>query len=356
MSSLQKIIILSESQNQEDSPESIIIIPKPRPLPSRIVKLSKIRLVVTKPGRPKPRLVLIETAINPKKILISMVMDFLSSKKAHQLLIPILPNVEVLKGWADNWEYVPKWLSLHSESCVKFESGDWDLPKMPSALPRVIMQRIALKNKFGLMRLSSKGLSTKDIMERLTNQFPDHDHLINLSGGWSSMIYVFFHVPLGKLYIGSFNRKNERWVRRSQEHFSDALKMSRGGTPSELCFVLRTSALTDWRIFGLQNCFKLRQPCTGIEGFWISSLNSIQPHGFNGNIPSIRKNSVVEKNPALQTSYIEEVKHALERHRNTLKLFTAPSHHIDHTVQNVVKAFSVLQLELQRGEPRFLNP
>ncbi len=354
-----QLITISKSDQDQALPVLIPVAPEqltvmgPVSLKPRHVgpeKISSSRLVVF----PQPN--------SEQEKYVESLAVYLSSKTAHLLDKPQLPPKETLNTWGDNWSYLSGWVDVHPKSCVIFNSGKrGGFSRTPSALPRFIMQRIMWKNGFGLLHLAPRGLNSKEIMTALTNHCPDHS--INISGDWNPMIYAFFHVTLGKLYIGSSNRTDGKgWAKRSQEHFSDALKMSTGSTPKEMCFVLRTSSLSDWRIFALQR-LELSQPCSAIEGSWIVRLRTMQPYGFNGCVKTTPENSVIENIDAFETIYIPRIMQTLERHRNTLRKYTAPHRYINETVKDVTNAFASLRLELQQQQQlqartrlRFLTP
>ncbi len=279
---------------------------------------------------------------------------FLSSPKAHLLQKPRLPEDKILKAWKKMWIDVPDWIELHFISCEKMDRGD-PIPSIPFSLPAVV-RRPTFKNMgFGDVSLRSKGLNLDHLDRALRTHFSDHGPSGTDCWHWTSMIYLLFHVKTGKIYIGSYSRDDEiGWLLRLREHFNNATtKIGKGENKKhsspELYWTMRTSTLSDWKVFALKQISLGEQEIRfELEGWWINKLGGLKSnHGFNGGVPSIIANDpLVCEHPVLEKMYIRKVQNALEIHRDILKEYTAPNPHIDAAAQDVCVALRLLHCKM----------
>ncbi len=337
MSFSQKIILLVNSDQEQ--PESVIILPKPQPC--------LVIIGSTFPPPPQPRLVVITT--KPPKFLFFAVVAFLRSPRAHSLIKPNLPNLETLKSWEEEkWENVPPWIDWHFIACENFERGDSTKPIFVS-LPTSVRRRMYKEMGFGDIPIVGSGLSHSYVRDILKVRFqvcnPDDTR---------AMIYVFFHIKTGKLYVGSA----EDYLTRLEQHFFSATVISPGATAktkacSDLYWAIRTSVLSDWKIIALKKIDVIKERYE-IEGWWIDRLKSLKSkHGFNNGAPaSTYKEPSVHCVPELKCC-VDDVKHALKSYRKRLGLCVLPSPEMTHALKNVVEAFSWLQFKLKEGGFKF---
>lgn len=320
-------------------------------------------ITIKKPGplQPERNVVIRIPTPNLEERTRNMVVAFLRSPEAHSLTQPVLPSDDILKTWREKkWRCVREWMELHAIGCKNMAAGD-PIPSITFSLPTSIRRCMFAQMGFGDVPRSRGGLKLSYLEDVLKAHFPNHDPLVNTCGDWCSMIYVFFHVKTGKLYVGSYSRENWNglaWVERTREHFNDSIKKigKKERSCPELHLVIRTSVLSDWKIFALKR-IPYVSPVSRyeLEGWWIRTLKSVK-HGFNGSVPAYHKDPVVSEHPVLKNMYIRNVNEALKIHRRILQNHTAPSRHIDAAVQNVTTAIYSLQVELYQLGPEYLQP
>lgn len=277
---------------------------------------------------------------------------FFCDKNAHLRAFPALP--EIIEGNYNRtlWDSIRTWAEIHRSVSAGTPANGIKFQNTPCALPKSIRLGMLAEMGFGAgVPWNGRGPEKEFIMEILEEVFPVHHDLNNENndnrpGSWNTMVYVFFHIPTGKLYVGKFNRTGETWIQRTYEHFVDALKKPLGdGTPPTMCWAIRTSELTDWKIFALRQC--QGSQVRALEGYWIRTLDSLAPRGFNGNLTSYCVDPLVSANPVISTFYAERVKQALKLHRELLKVEDISAEDLVCSVDDVERAFQNLCEQLE---------
>ena len=308
------------------------------------------QVTVITPPPWQPAVPVIEAPLTPENCGTSMVAWLTSLTSCHMEDFPRLPKKEILETWQKNWTHGPTWIQKHFICCNNLKNGKSAIP-IACGLPRFLRRRLFKKIGFGEVKLYKGGINRSYLEEILKTHFPDHN-LEHAGTKWKCLIYIFFHIKTGKIYVGSWGRDNPKgWVVRTQEHFNDALKRPVHGTPPGLCLALRTSVLSDWKIFALK---RIQDSSTrsGIEGFWINALKSLKiERGFNGNTPAVELDPTASSKTRAGALYLPEVNAAVVAYRKALGLSTAVQQDIDYHLQRVVIAFqnlkTVLENELQ---------